>query len=255
MQLPLHLLPFTIFQDVGPYACLHSHYALLDEVLAPWYATYAADDLHPLLALLNHLPYMRRLVAAHSVRFGRLDVLAFLDANVGIASFDDDLIDTAAYYGQLAALAFLHDRGHPGSTYFALDDALIHGHLAVADFLWTHRRGDGSSTRAWEGSAERGQLKSIQWLHEHNVWLCTPETMDRAAEAGHLDIVEYLDRVRTEGCTEMAVVLAAQAGHVDVVQYFLESRQSRHHEWKTRETVTAAYDAGQFEVVALLLSA
>ncbi|CAK4066805.1 unnamed protein product [Aphanomyces euteiches] len=247
-MVPRHLLPFTLFQDIRPYECLTDHYDFLDDVFTPWYATYG---LHDIPLLFTDLPYMRRLTIAHAVRFGRLNVLAFLHRHFDICTFDGDWIDTAAHFGQLPVVQFLHAHGHSGATYFALDDALIQGHLNVANFLWTYRRSDGSSTRAWEGSAERGQLKSIQWLHAHDVWLCTPETMDRAAEAGHLEIVKYLDTHRSEGCTDQAIVLAVKEGHIDVVQYLLDTKAAV---GSKRETVTAAYDAGHLELVQLLLS-
>uniref|UniRef100_A0A0G4IA34 Uncharacterized protein n=1 Tax=Chromera velia CCMP2878 TaxID=1169474 RepID=A0A0G4IA34_9ALVE len=53
--------------------------------------------------------------------------------------FTSLVMDTAATFGQMEVVRFLHQHRTEGCTYMALHGAVCHGHLDVADFLLKHR--------------------------------------------------------------------------------------------------------------------
>eukprot|EP00644_Phytophthora_capsici_P014007 jgi/Phyca11/99141/e_gw1.3.440.1 len=63
---------------------------------------------------------------------------------------------------------------------FLMDTAAEYGHLPVMQWLHAHRR-EGCTYRAMNYAAASGQLEMVQWIHENRSEPCSTEAMNYAA--------------------------------------------------------------------------
>jgi ankyrin repeat protein len=104
-------------------------------------------------------------------------------------------MDTAAAYGYIDVVQFLHENRNEGCTIDAIDNAAKNGHLEVVQYLYKNRK---------EG--------------------CTTYAIDMAAKYGYFDVVQFLlDKQRF---SSSAILLAEENGHSEVVQ-LLKLHQTR----------------------------
>ncbi|KAJ3095782.1 hypothetical protein HDU97_006547 [Phlyctochytrium planicorne] len=73
-------------------------------------------------------------------------------------------------------------------------------------------------------AANMGELKVVEYLHEHRLCRPTIHAMNFAAKEGHIEVVKWLDENTKAGCTTDAMDGAALCGHLDVVVYLNENR-------------------------------
>lgn len=130
-------------------------------------------------------------VANGACEAGHLHVLEWLYDN--FVDFDVN-ISTAALYGQLELVKWLHDKPYIVATDQAMNFAAGEGHLHV-----------------------------VKWLHANTTWDCTRDAMDDAARAGHLHVMQWLHVHRNKGCSSYAFIDAIHQGHHRVVNWLYES--------------------------------
>ncbi|KAF0683938.1 Aste57867_24019 [Aphanomyces stellatus] len=189
---------------------------------------FASDSALPprLLQLCRCVPALPRYLVLHATFFGHMKILVHLHKTIGPlqGTFPhDNLLDVAAFHGQLETLVYLDSLGHPGCTTRAMDVAAQANHMDIVAFLDTHRT-EGGTEWAMNGAAYHGHLDMVEWLHTHRSEGCTSSAMDCAAQFNHLGIVKFLHSHRTEGCTTKAMDYAAANGHLKVVQFLHDHR-------------------------------
>ncbi|KAG9408505.1 hypothetical protein AC1031_020364 [Aphanomyces cochlioides] len=187
------------------------HYCNVDRLvltMTGWYSTHGISCEPKLLVCL---PYMRPIIAYEAAYVGRLDVIAILHREIGLANFRDNLLDVATYkrhddaegkQKQLEMVRFLHVQGHNGCTRAALNNAVAHNHVELVDFLPRHRT---------EG-CDRGTL----WASGYS--LAILEALDEAVRKRHWDIMRFLLANRTEGCTAAAFHSLIRLGEVETLK-------------------------------------
>lgn len=185
--------------------------AAVDLVMATVNAFLDASPLCSLVlaALAGHAHLVRRLSARHP------------------RSFDaccEEAMDSAAEFGHLAVVQWLHEHRSEGCTTDAMDMAACNGHLDVVQWLHANRR-EGCTTNAMDFAAQNGHLHVLQWLHEHRREGCTRSAMDNAATSGHLHVMQWLHIHRHEGCSKSALANACFAGHYNVALWLLHFRR------------------------------
>ncbi|GMF22203.1 unnamed protein product [Phytophthora fragariaefolia] len=136
-----------------------------------------------------------------------------------------EAMDSAAEFGHLEVVQWLHDNRQEGCTTDAMDMAACNGHLEIVLWLQNNRT-EGCTTNAIDFAAQHGHLEVVQWLHYNRKEGATHYAMDNAATYGHLDVIRWLHVNRSEGCTQSAVVNAINAGHDDVARWFVANRKS-----------------------------
>ena len=129
-----------------------------------------------------------------------------------------EAMDSAAEFGHLDVLQWLHATRREGCTTDAMDMAACNGHLAIVQWLHEHRR-EGCTSNAMDFAAQHGHLAVIKWLHYNRHEGATHYAIDNAATSGHLDVIQWLHGHRDEGCSQSAVVNAIHAGHEDVAKW------------------------------------
>jgi hypothetical protein len=140
--------------------------------------------------------------------------------------------------------------GHEGSSRcgrFLMDTAAEYGHLPVLQWLHANRS-EGCTYRAMNYAAAGGHLEMVKWLHENRSEPCSTEAMDYAAGKGYLDVVRFLHENRSEGCTKHAMSSAAANGHLGVVQWLYLNR----HERMAANALRSAAKYGHLAVVQWL---
>lgn len=162
-----------------------------------------------LAALSGHAYLVRRLSARHPAPF---------DACC------EESMDSAAEFGHLAIVQWLHTHRQEGCTTDAMDLAACNGHLDVVQWLHTHRT-EGCTTNAMDFAAQNGHVHVLAWLHAHRREGCTPSAMDNAATGGHLHVLQWLHIHRHEGCSKSALLNACFAGHYNVALWLLQFRR------------------------------
>ncbi|CAK4095747.1 unnamed protein product [Aphanomyces euteiches] len=223
----------------------------IDGAISPWLAIHGLCRLPSLLHVVQ-----RRIVAIHAVYFGHTRTLKALLKLVTFDSICENLIDWAAFHGNLEVIQFLDAFCSNAKqtrlfwcvcSDFAMDLAATEGHLHVIQWLHqsVHRR-NGCTAHAIDGAARNGHLEVVQWLFLHSK-PCTAKAVDTAAAAGHLDVVKWLTH-RGMPATKTAMNYAATAGHLEIVQW-LDANRS---EGCTTEAMDGAARHGHHEVVQWL---
>lgn len=161
-------------------------------------------------ALCGHLHLVQRLSRRHPRRFQRCC---------------QEAMDSAAEFGHLHIVQWLHENRKEGCTTDAMDMAACNGHLRIVQWLHEHRT-EGCTTNAMDFAAQNGHLHVLKWLHEHRKEGATHYAMDNAATNGHLEVIRWLHAHREEGCSQSAVVNALNAGHKDVAMWLASNRKS-----------------------------
>ncbi|KAG6574744.1 Ankyrin repeat protein [Phytophthora cinnamomi] len=136
-----------------------------------------------------------------------------------------EAMDSAAEFGHLEVVQWLHHNRREGCTTDAMDMAACNGHLQVVKWLQSHRK-EGCTANAMDFAAQHGHLKVVQWLHYNRKEGATHYAMDNAASYGHLEVIQWLHANRSEGCSQSAVVNAINAGHEHVARWLVAHRKS-----------------------------
>ncbi|TYZ63346.1 hypothetical protein PybrP1_012885 [[Pythium] brassicae (nom. inval.)] len=192
-------------------AACERHDAAVDLVMA---TINAFLDVSPrcslmMAALSGHAHLVRRLSARHPTPFD---------------SCCEEAMDSAAEFGHLGIVQWLHAHRSEGCTTDAMDLAASNGHLDVV--RWLHENRDaGCTTNAMDFAAQNGHLHVIQWLHAHRREGCTRAAMDNAATGGHLSVIQWLHIHRREGCSKSALANACFAGHYNIALWLLQFRR------------------------------
>jgi hypothetical protein len=137
---------------------------------------------------------------------------------IPISQFSEKAIKSAAFYGHLDVIKWLHINLSMGFTTKAMDNAAEGGHLEVIKWLHCNRT-EGCTMKAIAVAARNGHLDVIKWLHSNRTEGCTASAMDNAAHGGHLDVIKWLHENRTEGCSAKAVAAATENGHLGVIKW------------------------------------
>ncbi|GLE00589.1 hypothetical protein PINS_up009346 [Pythium insidiosum] len=100
-------------------------------------------------------------------------------------------------------------------------------------------------------AAVEGNLKLLQWVHEHTNEPCRSYTLTHTLRAGHWDVADWLLQHRPDSTQEVpceAINIAAAAGRLDIIQRL---RACNPEPWPSRVLDTAA-TSGHLEVVKFL---
>uniref|UniRef100_A0AAV1T869 Ankyrin repeat-containing domain n=1 Tax=Peronospora matthiolae TaxID=2874970 RepID=A0AAV1T869_9STRA len=154
-------------------------------------------------ALAGHLHLVQRLSRRHPTAF---DCCC------------QEAMDSAAEFGHLDVVQWLHANRREGCTTDAMDMAACNGHLEIVQWLHEHRH-EGCTSNAIDFAAQHGHVKVIKWLHSNRTEGATHYAIDNAATSGHLDVIQWLYTHRDEGCSQSAIVNAIYAGHEDVARW------------------------------------
>ena len=147
-------------------------------------------------------------------------LLWMIESGIKITGY---LLDSAAKYGHLEIVKWLHENRKEGCTTWAMDWAAENGHLNVV--IWLHEnRKEGCTKWAMDWAAKNGHLNVVIWLHKNRKEGCTTLAMIYAAANGHLEIIIWLHENRTEGCTIWAMYYAEKNCHLNVVMWLHENR-------------------------------
>ncbi|ETK87251.1 hypothetical protein F441_08441 [Phytophthora nicotianae CJ01A1] len=136
-----------------------------------------------------------------------------------------EAMDSAAEFGHLTVVKWLHKHREEGCTTDAMDMAASNGHLEIVQWLHENRN-EGCTSNAMDFAAQHGHLKVVQWLHSNRKEGATHYAIDNAATYGHLDVIQWLHFYRDEGCSQSAVVNALNAGHARVAKWLVVNRKS-----------------------------
>jgi ArsR family metal-binding transcriptional regulator len=209
------------------------------------------------LKLLDTADYIR-LITQTCPQHGYLDVLKYLHAtqsDLPDGAWSTVVMDTAAAYGHVAMVRFLHENRKEGCTTEALDRAAAKNHIDMVQYLHEIRsnfvhcfRG----SRAMDLAAQAGNLDIVIYLHEKG-YSCTTAAIDSAASNGFIEVVKFLNENRSEGCTTNAMDTASAHGHFDVVKYLHEqSCQSGKDVRCTTNAMDLAAQGGHMGIVRFL---
>ncbi|KAG6960037.1 hypothetical protein JG688_00009803 [Phytophthora aleatoria] len=161
-------------------------------------------------ALAGHLHLVLRLSRRNPKKFQRCS---------------KEAMDSAAEFGHLAVVQWLHEHREEGCTTDAIDMAASNGHLEIVQWLHENRN-EGCTSNAIDFAAQHGHLKVVQWLHFNRKEGATHYAIDNAATYGHLDVIQWLHIHRHEGCSQSALVNAINAGHECVAKWLVANRMS-----------------------------
>ncbi|EGG18724.1 cytochrome P450 family protein [Cavenderia fasciculata] len=127
---------------------------------------------------------------------GRVDVIHYFNKQFPTSNiWKPKIMDTAAEYGQIDVVKYLHENRSEGCTRRAMDEAC----------------------------GDEGSLEMVKWLHFNRTEGCSANAMDTAARYGKIDIVKFLHYNRTEGCSIDSMGAAAQYGHLEVMEFIQEN--------------------------------
>lgn len=129
-------------------------------------------------------------------------------------------------------------------------EGLCHIRGDVETLQWLHNRGLTRPTDAWmESEARAGHLDIVEWIHgRFSDATSASRAMDGAAANGHLDILQWLHEHRSERCTTNAMDYAAANGHFEVVKWLHEHRS----EGCTIRAMDSAANRGYIAIVQWL---
>ncbi|KAF1332576.1 hypothetical protein FI667_g3647, partial [Globisporangium splendens] len=225
------------FIDVVYYAIVHDRREILRWLQCNVLVTHCANYLHE----------SKRLVE-RALAMGDLDILDWLHtAFPGECSLvDPTRCDQQVALGKIDHARWLHDHGYE-FTKAAMDRAAERGDLETVDFLHEHRN-EGCTSAAFSSAARNGHLDLVKYLHVNYSSMCTTEAMDSAAAGGYLEIVRFLHDHRNEGCTTDAMGQAAANGHMHVVRFLHGYRK----EGCTSKAMGDAAAHGHLNVVVFL---
>jgi len=154
----------------------------------------------------------------------------------------DGIAEYATVRGFLHVLEWLGER-YPGRTTWVtadggslMDTAAEFGHLPIVQWLHANRS-EGCTSRAMDRAAALGHLEVLQWLHLYRSEGCTKQAMNEgcnksavcaAAANGHLSVVRFLLENRREVSAGDAMLHAAGGGHLEMVQWLYVHRGDSH---------------------------
>ncbi|KAG7390048.1 hypothetical protein PHYPSEUDO_009010 [Phytophthora pseudosyringae] len=136
-----------------------------------------------------------------------------------------EAMDSAAEFGHLDVVQWLHANRKEGCTTDALDMAAYNGHLEIVQWLHENRK-EGCTSNAIDFAAQHGHLKVVQWLHYNRKEGATHYAIDNAATFGHLEVIQWLHAHRDEGSSQSAVVNALHGGHEEVARWLVANRKN-----------------------------
>lgn len=136
----------------------------------------------------------------HAARHGDIKIMEVIDARLNpkpppenaVPACTELALHGAAKGGHLAALQFLHDRGHLRSM-------------------------DRSDTIPVDYAARRGHLEVVRWLLDQG-FAASTAAIDEAARFGHFLVVQVLSTTGCR-CTQTAMTYAASFGQVEVMEF------------------------------------
>ncbi|KAH9102783.1 hypothetical protein AeMF1_020713 [Aphanomyces euteiches] len=175
----------------------------LQAKLDMFYADYGTTRLDE---LVRHFPSMKDNLMIVASAVNDVAILEILHEQFDLLSCQRKLLNVASKCGNMEALIYLHNLGHPGCSDIAMDLAARNDHLDIAakfghlDFLeWLYvNKTTGSSGYAMDHAASLGHLAIVQRLHDRG-FLCSERAMESAIENEHIQLVEWLHANRTEG--------------------------------------------------------
>ncbi|ETV97239.1 hypothetical protein, variant 5 [Aphanomyces invadans] len=260
-----------LFQHITPFQQGVPHHMLeLTAFPLPISSTVPVADIAAIVALVQawwnahgrrqcrqvwtYSPRASRLVLVYAAATGQGHLLRTCFSSKCTNNVADNLMDVAAFTGQLRMVAelvpYIHDVDEAMAT--AMLTAASNGHVDIVEFFHRHMGTDThpDTTKLMDAAASNGHLAVVQFLHFHRREGCTSSAMDLAASHGHLDILAFLHAHRSEGCTPAALSLAAANGHVQVMQWLVEHRGSI--KWRWSEAITNAAAHGHVQVLAYI---
>ncbi|RLN44135.1 hypothetical protein BBJ28_00010609 [Nothophytophthora sp. Chile5] len=135
-----------------------------------------------------------------------------------------EAMDSAAEFGHLDVVRWLHTNRTEGCTTDAMDMAACNGHMDIVQWLHINRT-EGCTEKALDFAAQHGHLEVVQWLHNNRKTRATQSAMDNAATYGHLAVIQWLHAHRDEGCSQSALLNAMNAGHTHVAKWLVANRK------------------------------
>ncbi|CEG46401.1 FOG: Ankyrin repeat [Plasmopara halstedii] len=160
-------------------------------------------------ALTGHLHLVQRLSRRNPNKFQRCC---------------EEAMDSAAEFGHLAVVQWLHFNRKEGCTTDAMDMAACNGHLEIVKWLHANRK-EGCTSNAIDFAAQNGHLDVVKWLHLNRNEGATHYAMDNAATSGYLGVIEWLHAHRNEGCSQSALINAINSGHDHVSKWLVLNRR------------------------------
>lgn len=128
-----------------------------------------------------------------------------------------------------------------------LDSAAEAGCTETLRFLYAKQK-QRCSSRAWQGAAEKGQIKSLEFLHKHDVpfddW-----TFDVAAAHGQVQVLRWIHANRSER-DSYALITAARENQHEAAKWFLTNDAPS--DWTKQEAHQSAWYKNHWDITLLL---
>jgi hypothetical protein len=157
----------------------------------------------------------------YSAVYGNLKFIKWLYKHKPILLILADIMDNAAYNGNLNVIKFLHKKGYRGTKYTTYN-AVISGKLQL--IKWFHRKDYKFSQHAMDAAAMLGYLKILKWLNKYRSEGCTSWAFDFSAANGHLRILKWLhENIKNAKCTNMTAIDAAINGQLHILKWMYKN--------------------------------
>ncbi|CAK4124894.1 unnamed protein product [Aphanomyces euteiches] len=191
----------------------------LQAKLDMFYADYGTTRLDE---LVRHLPSMKDNLMIAASAANDVAILEILHEQFDLLSCQRKLLNVASKCGNMEALIYLHNLGHPGCSDIAMDLAARNDHLDIVKFLHSNRK-EGCTAQAINLAAKFGHLDFLEWLYVNKTTGSSGYAMDHAASLGHLAIVQ---RLHDRGflCSERAMESAIENEHIQLVEWLHANR-------------------------------
>ena len=128
------------------------------------------------------------------------------------------VMTTAANYGNLDMVKYLHNRGKK-FTSRAINAATQNGHLNVVSFLHEHNKDNSFfSDKVMFWAARNGHLDILKYCKEQEI-ICSEKAIEKAALYGNLEVVKWLHKYKIGGDIRNARNKAIEYNQYDIVKY------------------------------------
>jgi hypothetical protein len=166
----------------------------------------------------NGCPRDEKACCYATAEYGHVAILQFAASKKYKSWMDSSMLTTAAEYGQIAILKWVHYRGLVGHWQVCMA-AAKNGHLVLLQ--WLHANGYPWNTWTCSKAAKNGHLETLMWARENGCpW--DSDTCSDAAANGHLPVLQW---ARKEGCpwNKWTCSNAARYGHLKILQWAHEN--------------------------------
>jgi len=137
---------------------------------------------------MDIFPSNMKIIHNNAVYHGHIDLFKWLVPTNEVESTDALYTNTAAWYGRLDILKYLHENGCPW-TGLACYFAAQYDHLEMLKYL--HENGCQWDTHIYGIAGKKGHLEIVKYLYENDCpW--DASTCKSAVTYGSLEIVKYL---------------------------------------------------------------